>query len=474
MIMLPYRQCLGVLTGVAVFFSAAASLAETQQPSTQPGSQPPARRLTLPDAIQTALRNNPGLRAVAEKVVQARGALNESRSAMLPTLSAEGSYTHLDKGVTAQLAPGQSITIVKQDQKSATVSAVWPVDIAGLLRAASSVSEFQYLIARLEYNRQRNKLVEDVTTAYFDVLRAHALLTVAERAAENAADRLRVAEAYLNAGTGTKFDVLRAETEVANARQGVLTAQNGVALATAALNNVLGLDQATPLELEPITEAHTSEVKTDLNTSITEAYKVRPEVLQADVGIRAAEKGFYLASRSQLPSLAIVWNQQYTPDTGAFGRKSSWAAVARLTVPIFDAGTGAARRQQAQAQVEAAKLGRQQALDGIALEVRQAYLTYVTATERLKVAEAALAQAEEAYRLAQVRYRAGVTLIPGGSPLLEISDAQTALTQAQTNHVNARYDVVTARTRLERAMGRYAYGADALPGLETPPAGEKK
>jgi len=447
--------------------------AQGDQPATVPGAKPQLQKLTLQQAIQTALKNSPGLKAAAQKVEQARGALSESKAATVPTLTAEGSLTHLDKGVTAELGPGQRITIVKQDQKSATLSAVWPVDISGLLRAATSVADFQCLIARLDYNRQRNKLVEDVTTAYFDVLRAKSLLTVAERAAENAADRLRIAEAYLRAGTGTKFDVLRAETQVADAKQSVLTAQNGVALATAALNNVLGWDQNTPLELEPPSGNAPTDVA-DLDASLGEAYRMRPEVLQADAGIRAAEKGYYLASRSQLPTMAVVWSQQYTPDTGAFGRKSSWAAVAKVTVPLFDGGVASARRQQADAQLEAARLGKRQAMDGIALEVRQAYLTYVNARERLKVAEAAMAQAEEAYRLAQVRYKAGVTLTPGGSPLLEISDAQTALTQAQTNRINAQYDVETARTRLERAMGRYAYGGDALPGIPSPVPGGKK
>ncbi|MBM3495706.1 MAG: TolC family protein, partial [Armatimonadetes bacterium] len=182
--------------------------------------------------------------------------------------------------------------------------------------------------------------------------------------------------------------------------------------------------------------------------------------------------------RSRVPSLGVAWNLQYTPDTGAFGRESSWAAVAKATVPIFDGGVATARKQQAKAGVDTAKLGRTQALDGVALDVRQAHLSLVDATERLKVADAGLAQATEAYRLAQVRYKAGVTMTPGGSPLLEISDAQTALTQAQTNRTNAQYDIEIARARLMRAIGRYAYSGDAGPGLtaasEAAPTGDRR
>lgn len=454
---------------------------QTAGPVTTPGARPELRKLNLQSAVETSLKNSPALKSAAQQVLKARGALNASRTVFLPTLSAEATLTHLDQGVTAQLGadPSQAITVVKQDQKSATLTAALPLDVAGMLKAASSLAEFRYLIARLDFNRQRNQLVQDVTVAYYDVLRAKEFVGVADQAMSNAADRGRIAEAYLKASTGTKFDVVRAQTEVANANQTAISARNRLALATAALNNLLGLDQATPLDLDAAGAAHRSPqgdgpAPPSLDDVLKEAYRVRPEVLQAEAGIRAASKGYYLASRSQAPGVALAWNWQYTPDTGAFGRKSSWAAVARATLPIFDGGAGAAARQQAQAEVETARNGLRQAMDGIALDVRQAHLSLQESRDRLRVAAAAMAQAEEAYRLAQVRFKAGVTLTPGGSPLLEISDAQTALTQAQTNQINAQYDVEVAATKLNRAAGRYAYDASATPGLDAPPSGDNK
>jgi outer membrane protein TolC len=445
------------------------SLRAGVEATTKPGAAPPAREMSLAQSIETALRNSPSLQAAGREVIRARGSVHESKTAFLPTLSADLTITHLDQGVTAELGPGQSIAVVRQDQKSATVTAALPVDVFGMIRAASSVAEFQYVIARLDYNRQRNQLVQDATAAYYDALRAEAFVAVVAQADTNAQDRVRIAEAYLKAGAGTRFDVVRAQTELANAQQGVLSAKNSVALAHAALNNLMGLDQATPLSLAKPSDP-SGVLPADLASALSEAYAARPEVLQAETGIKAAEKGLTLAKRSVLPTVGVAWNLQYTPDTGAFGRKSSWAAVARATVPLFDGGAAGARREQARAGVDAAILGRARALDGVALDVRQAHLSLADAVERLKVADAGLTQATEAYRLAQVRYKAGVTMTPGGSPLLEISDAQTALTQAQTNRINAQYDIEIARTRLMRAVGRYAYGPDAGPGLAAPPA----
>jgi len=446
-------------------------------PTTRPGSNPPARKLTLDEAIGVALQNSKSLRVAAEGVNRARGRVNEARSGFLPSLNSQATFTHLDQGSSFTFQQGgQTITvpIIKQDQKSVGIAASLPIDILGQIRAATQQAQFQEIAARLDYNRTRNQVVLDVKNAYYDVLRAKAATKVAEQALQNAKDRLATAEAYLRAETGTKFDVLRAQTEVASAEQNVIAARNRVNLATATLNNVLNLDQNTPLETVELAEAPAPSVP-DFNAAIEEAYRIRPESLQADVQIRAAEKGVVLALRSALPSLNLGWNFSYSPDQGGFApRETSWVATATLTIPLFDQGLHRARTQQAKADVNSAKINKQVILDGVALEVRQSYLALIEAQERLNVASAALAQAEEQYRLAQVRFKAGVTLTPNTSPLLEISDAQTALTQAQNNRINAQYDLQNARARLDRAIGRYAYDGTAKPGLPAPNLGGKR
>jgi outer membrane protein TolC len=108
-------------------------------------------------------------------------------------------------------------------------------------------------------------------------------------------------------------------------------------------------------------------------------------------------------------------------------------------------------------------------VDAVLLEVRQGYLNLLQARDRVAVANRALAQATEAYRLARVRFEAGVSQAQGVSPLLELSDAQNALTQAEDNQVNALYDYNNFRSRLDKAIGRYAFVANG-PGFTAPPS----
>lgn len=440
--------------------------------TTKPGSTPKPLNLDINQAVQIALQNSKNLKIAAEAVQKSHGAVIEQKDGFLPSVNFAGTYTHLNSGasVSLPLGPnGQNVTvpIVIQDQESFSLTAMLPVDIMGLIKTSVDAAQFQEIAARLNYNATRNQLILNVKNAYYNVLRSQAYVVVAQQSLQNAEDQERTSQSYLNAGTGTRFDVLRSQTAVANALQSLLSAQNQVDLAIASLNNVLNIDQNTPLTLKDNT--NDTPVKITMDQALTKAYANRPEVLQADASIQAAKKGVRLADRSMLPSLGLSWTGSANPNATAFNPLStSWAFTAQVSVPIFDQGVSNARIEQAHADVNTAKINKQMTLDGIALQVRQAYLSLKDAEDRLKVTSAAMTEAQEQYRLAEVRFKEGVTQTPGGSPLLEISDAQTALSQAQTNQVNAEYDVANDKAILDEAMGLYAFDTNSKPGYSTP------
>jgi outer membrane protein TolC len=202
-------------------------------------------------------------------------------------------------------------------------------------------------------------------------------------------------------------------------------------------------------------------------SAVKEAVDTRPEILESDAQIAAAQKGILYARRSQLPSLGLQLQYIYQPDATIFTRPHQALATLMVNVPLYDGGVGAARVQQAQADIESAKTARRTAEDGVTLDVQQAYVALVQSRDRVQVTEAEVAQAKEAFRLARVRYEAGVSQTPTVSPQLELSNAQSALTQAETNRLNALYDYNVARSQLDRSIGRFSYGVG--PGFITPP-----
>ncbi len=465
--------------------------------------------LTIDQAVAVALANNRSLALAGETLLRAQGRTSETRAAFYPTIGASATVTQLDQGSTASFGQ-QSITLVKPTQRNFGLQATLPIDISGLLRTATDQARFQEVQARLDINRARNQIVLDVKSSFYDVLRATALLRVAEESLRNANGRLADAEIKFRAGVVARFDVLRAQTDVDSSQQNLIQARNQVSLAFAALHNNMGVSIAsrtsitdagavtvppgTPAVLpaysvplqsnvrEPVPSAAITEPSgpivasdplpagSDYQPLVAEAIGLRPEVMEGDAAIAAAERGIVLARRSTLPLLAITGGAAYAPDNGGFSpRTTSAQAIVSVSIPIFDGGVARARVSQARADVASAETNRRQTLDLVELEVRQAYLTLLQSRDRVGLSNQAVVQAREGYRLAVVRYQAGVSTQAGISPLLELSDAQNALTQAESNQVNALYDYNGARARLDKAVGRYAYVGSG-PGYVAPPS----
>jgi outer membrane protein TolC len=214
------------------------------------------------------------------------------------------------------------------------------------------------------------------------------------------------------------------------------------------------------LPVEPVPSVHVTgealEFGPDYDAVVKEALLNRPEILESNAQIAAAERGIVYARRSALPSLNFGASYVYQPDATALAPQHQGSLQLNLDVPLFDGGLARARNVEARADLATAQINRRTQADQVALEVQQAYVTIAQARDRVQVANVGLAQAQEAFRLAKVRSTAGLTQQPTVSPQLELSDAQTALTQAETNRLNALYDYNLARSMLDRAAGRYA------------------
>ncbi len=333
-------------------------------------------------------------------------------------------------------------------------------------------------------------------------------------------ERLRDANVRYNAQAVPYLDVVRAQTDVANAQKVVIQARNTVSTNVGLLNNAMGIDVTIPTRVDDtgsmalppgiapvpdVTPAGPSAAPSTLPAApppptvaeiesaaaaaqrsaaviaqalilgpefrkvLGEALVTRPEILEADAQISAAKKGIIIAERSILPSLSVsvgyfdIRSQTGTPINEPEG-------IVALNIPLYDAGLAKARVQEARADVSTAITTRREQTDLVTLDVQQAYLNLVQAQDEVAVANQAVLQARTAFQIARVRYNAGVGSRAGLSPILEFEDAQAALTLAEQNRVNALYDYNSARAGLDRSVGRFAYLQVGLGFAAPPPA----
>ncbi len=431
--------------------------------SSDAGAEPPStnappewltRPLSLAAAVDTALQQNRGLLQVRSEVEAAHGLRIQTRAVALPRFRAFGSYQWSDQLEELSLPSGQTLSFQRENQWAAGFQLLQSIYEGGRVRASLRSGRLVQRQALLQYEGAVNDTVLQVRTAYYDVLLAAQRIAVQKESLQLLQEELTNTVRRFDAGTVPKFNVLRAEVEVANARPGWIQAGNSYRIAKTQLASLLGYRLPAevwtdiPLELTDKLEVHPQAV--GLSESLTQALNQRPELAVLRLTERLRDEEIRSARAGYLPSVQVFaghgWRSATFAEDLATGI-DGWNAGAQVSWNLFDGLATAGKVQEARARRRGAEHAREDALRRVELEVRTAHSSLVEAEEvlnsQLKVQE----QAEEALRLAQARSDAGAGI------QLDVLSARTALTQARTTEIQARRDYLAARARLDHAIG---------------------
>lgn len=437
---------------------------QTGTPAPAPGGTPaapspmpmPARsgpvatplKLNLAEATALALRQQPTIRSAQGSLSAAQARVPQARSAYFP---------RVDLQVGAQTSEVKSTTTNKRTRSESTFANVLGRQlIYDFGKTAALVDEAQAgsRVASGELERIRDLVVQNVRQSYFNLLQARRLVGVADAALSRSELNLRSAQGFFDVGTKPKSDVTRAEVEVANARVDVIRARNLVRLTETSLANALGLEATVPIEIE---DTLTYEpVSLDSTQLLAEALGNRPELRQGQARLDGARAQLSGARARYLPDIAVNGSAGMSSDdaivsTDGFGTLSfgdTWAIAGVLSWNLFEGFFTQAKVKETQALVETARADYETVELQVRLEVEQAYIAVIEASERYGATEKAVESARENLRLAQGRYDAGVGTI------LDLTEAQLSLTNAEADSVRAVTDYRVGLAVLDRVVGR--------------------
>jgi outer membrane protein TolC len=422
------------------------------------------RPLSLADCLNIALTQNASILRSRREIEVAHGLSVQTRAVVLPKLRVGGEY-----GVVEEQAV---------DRFDIPPNALFPSGFPAIdpgtqrwstgIRLVQSLYEGGRMLSSLRMARgfraqalaRHQAVVADAATevrvTYYDVLLAAKQIEVSEASVRLLEKELEDNQRRFRAGTVPRFNVLRAEVELANARPGLSRARNGHRLAKNVLVNQLGYNvpretwEDIPLHLVDTLDVPRLEIA--VPAAVAQALERRPELVALRETERLRREGLVSAKAGRLPRLQGyagygVRKSNFSSDVGE--QVHGWEVGVEASWDLFDGGLTRGKVIEARAEIEKAEVETGDVTRKIELEVRSTYSTLVEAWEVLESQAKVLEQAEEALRLAGARAEAGT------GTQLDVLGAQTALTDARTILIRAKRDYAVARTRLERAIGAY-------------------
>ena len=414
----------------------------------EPGREVPPR-LDLPGAIGFAIENNFAIRQARERIRQQDGLLIEVRARSIPNAGVSYYYT---KFAESRLEPYQRGVADQDWQVELTVTQ--SVFAGGAISSSISAQKYRREAALLELRAVINNSLFSVRSKFYAVLLAKKKISVAEQSLNLLEEQLKTVQDRYEAGTLSKFDLLRAQVAVANGRPPLIRAKNDFRIAIEEMRQVLGFATVSPDNVTKIPEflGELSYEPTviELPAAIESARANRPELQQQFKLEKAADKNLSAARGNYWPSLGVGAGYQVkksSADNDLNRTRDGWSAMAQCSCAIFDGRATAGKVAQARSLLTQTQLTTAEQQLAIDVEVRRAHSTLQEAAELVTASKAVVEQAEESVRLAKARFDAGT------ATQLDVLQAQVALTEARTNEVEALYNHTVALASLRKAMG---------------------
>jgi len=430
------RHPLYIAVGVAALLGRDATTSAQTPPQTPP-------RLTLKDAEQRAVAGHPGLLAAQASAQAAQQTVRESKAAYWPAIF--GNVTGAAAPENTRIAAGGLNNPSIFDRFALGVTASQLVTDFGRTRDLVQTQKLRAGAQEQDVTLLRGEVLLEVDRTYFDVLRAQAVLRVAQQTVD--ARQLVVDQVSALASSGLKsgLDLSFSRVNLSQAQLLRVQAEGDVQAAMAALSTAMGAPQTATYTLveEPMPPPETDEA----TAVIAQALRDRPDVAAQRLAAEAASK-FADAERAlSFPTVAAVGTAGITPYRDAALNEHYSAAGFNVTVPVFSGGLFPARHSEAMFRAQVADDVRRDLENRVARDVTLAWVQVRTGFQRVDLTNQLLTQATDALDLAQQRYSLGL------SSIVELTQAQLNKTEAEIAAASARYDLQAKSASLRFQTG---------------------
>jgi outer membrane protein len=418
--------------------------------------------LTLEEAVRMAFANNPDVPQTIHRIEQAQAGIRAARSAFLPMMGFESKVQRMDwphmtwaYGIDQRKFDPTGVDFNRPgvlNSNDIGLKMKYQLFNGGADVATLGMAKRQLNLARLGQQRVRNELIASIANTFQDITIADELAEAEQVSIKSITAQVKEAEARLRAGAVLREDVLSLQVGLAAAEDALIGAQNAGRLSRTMLACLLGADVGALANYE-FAEISPPSVPEDFEAGLALARKQNPDYKSAQEEVEKAQLGVKVARAASLPTLDL-YGQYFMIDNGAEFEldRLDWIVTAKLSFCLFDGFRRRSDRAKAKAAVKVGEMAQQRAGLNVETGVRFAYIRLEGARSRLKVATAAVENAEATLNLVTQRYRAGAVTVT------RFLESERARTFARVSVIQARIREMQALIEVARVIGWWTEG----------------
>jgi multidrug efflux system outer membrane protein len=406
---------------------------------------------TLNNLEQTALRDNPSVKAAAQRLVQALEQAGVSRASQQPSLSVNTSVAN--SRTSAETSQGLALggRSIKGNNYTVGASMSYELDLLGRVRRLVEASDAQALVAEADRDGVLLVLSSQLATTYWQLRGLDAEIAILKGALDTRRESEELVTARFDAGLSNELDVSRARIEYANAKSDLQEVQRQRNLLEHSLATLVGASPSamlTAANANPAVLPQPPAIPVGLPASLLAQ---RPDLAGSVANLRAANAQIGVAEGAFYPSLTLTGNFGYASENlrklGEGSSRQFSAGPLALSLPIFDGGRNKANLAIAKARYEEAIANHQNTLLTALREVEDALSDVQQRQLQGEAQSASQVAAARGYLVARARYERGV------STYLDVTDAQRSALTADRAAVQINTQRLLAAVSVARALG---------------------
>jgi outer membrane protein TolC len=437
---------LGALVGV--FCGAQLGAQETKLPA--------ARRITLDEAMQLALKHNHIVRIAGYQVEEKQHAKDIARSAYFPILRNDSTVLNVSDSqfigipagalgtVDGTPIPGRSVVLNQGGHTFVTsgTSLTQPLSELLKIKPANDIAAAEVTATRGKARQAENAVALRVHQLYYRVLiaQAHREAVQARIQASETLQSERLEQ--VRSGSVLEEEAIESRAGALEAKQDLLATELQLSDLTMQLDDAIGLPLTTALTLDA--GVRPVGASCEREECVRAALESHPEVVEARAEIEKASAAVRLARREYLPNVEGFARYSYQNNVPFLARNFGTFGV-HLGYDLFDGGRrnaaiGEHRVQLAQAQENLARVKEE-----IELRVQTAYNKLERTRQMVKVADELLALRAESRRVFAQQMQQGAALrSQAEAAAARELDARTLVLQSQLEYIQARDEMTEA------------------------------